>query len=327
MREEWAAVAMALVSTLQPVLATAHDLRHPINQLVHVGIKLIVVRDGSLILSTKRAQHPISVGDAIVIGGGVLYSVEPEGKSTVTIIHIDPDYALDLFYWQHTGLLRDRFEAREIAAAVFTEPTQMLRLGEQRFVVLAPWLDELMALSSSRNPIESFARMQALWFQFADAIRPLMNTAHRMAQLPKSHPRCKQHPAVPVRIEALTIQNALQKNIAHRWLLRELAEMVHLSTKQLARVFTCAYGVTPDDYLGRLRVEAMARMLREGDLPVAVISHRVGWSRNHATERFVRYTGVTPSTYRRAGLPSLTVGIGAHLPGDSLLSSDTIMEA
>src|SRR5699024_12595929 len=123
--------------------------------------------------------------------------------------------------------------------------------------------------------------------------------------------------AARVRCEALTVRDGLHRKIAHRWLLRDLAEMVHLSPKQLVRVFAIAYGKTPCAYLGRLQVEAMARLLREENLTVDAAAHRVGWSRNQAAEMFARHVGTTPGRCRLYGPPSTVVGSGAHLPGET----------
>src|SRR5699024_6781092 len=149
----------------------------------------------------------------------------------------------------------------------------------------------------------TFARMQALWFLLADAIRPHIKTVpiqEVLAQSAKARPRSLRHRRLtaPVRVEALTVRDALHGNIARRWLLSDLAEMVHLSPKQLVRAFSVAYGKTPRAYLGRLRVEAMARLLREENLTVDAAAHRVGWSRNQAAEMFARHVGTTPGRYR-----------------------------
>ena len=81
-----------------------------------------------------------------------------------------------------------------------------------------------------------------------------------------------------------------------------LCDRVHLSDKQLVRVFVDAYGKTPNTYLTMLRVEEMARLLRETDTPVTQAMRRVGWhSRRHATDIFRRHIGVTPARYRRYG--------------------------
>ncbi|MGO1628680.1 MAG: helix-turn-helix domain-containing protein [Microbacterium sp.] len=285
-------------------------------------MKLLVVRGGSAILGGEVGQWPLNIGDAALLGAGVSCGVEPEGQVTLTTVYLDPGYAVDQFYWQHTGFIIDRLEAQEIAAVMFPEPVQVLRLGEPLLAELGPWLDELVQLSSHGRPRESFARMQALWFLIADALRSHITAIpiqEVLAQSAKARPRSLRNRrlADPVRVEALTVRDALHHNIARRWLLRDLAEMVHLSPKQLVRVFSTAYGKTPCAYLGRLRVEAMARLLREENLTVDAAAHQVGWSRNQASEMFARHVGVTPGRYRLYGLPNTIVGSGAHLPGET----------
>lgn len=288
-------------------------------------VRFIIVRDGSAILSGDFDQQPINVGDIALLGASVTCAAQPETRVTVTTVYLDADYAIDLFYWQHTALLLDRLEAQDVAATVFAEPVQVLRIGEKRLGELVPWLDELAELSEVGSPAESFARMQALWFLIADAIRPFLTTTpvpQALAQSTKVRPQSLRNRrlAAPVRVEALTVRDALHHNIARRWLLRDLAEMVHLSPKQLVRVFSTAYGKTPCAYLGRLRVEAMARLLREENLTLDAAAHQVGWSRNQASEMFARHVGVTPGRYRLYGIQSPgagSVGSGAHLPGET----------
>ena len=95
------------------------------------------------------------------------------------------------------------------------------------------------------------------------------------------------------------VRRSVYENVAHPWTLGELAETVHLSPQQLSRVFADAYGKTPIAYLTMLRVQEMARLLRETDLPVAAAGRRVGWSsRSRATEAFIEHTGLSPSRYR-----------------------------
>jgi len=302
-----------MLSPHQPLLARTRTARRPVGPVVYGCVKVVVVCDGSAVLSGEFGQHPLNLGDVLLLAANVECGAEPEGRVTVTTIYLDPDYAIDQFYWQHTGLLLDRLEAYDVAALVFAEPMQVLRLGEQRLGELSPWLDELAELSRAANPVEVFARMQVLWFLLADAIRPHIKAVpvpEVLAQSAKARPRWlgNRRLAAPVRVEALTVRDALHSNIARRWLFRDLAEMVHLSPKQLARVFTVAYGRTPCAYLARLRVEAMARLLREDNLTIDAAAHRVGWGRTQASDMFARHVGVTPGRYRLYGLPRPVVG-------------------
>ncbi|WP_229118158.1 hypothetical protein [Enemella evansiae] len=103
----------------------------------------------------------------ILLGANVLCGSEPEGHITVTTIYADSDYVLDQVRWQYAGFLEDRLEAQGFADTIYTEPAQILRLGEDRAGMLMPWLDELVALSVEGNFVTHYLRMQALWFQVA----------------------------------------------------------------------------------------------------------------------------------------------------------------
>ncbi|MFT3799139.1 helix-turn-helix transcriptional regulator [Microbacterium sp.] len=102
----------------------------------------------------------------------------------------------------------------------------------------------------------------------------------------------------PTRREAAAIATLLHGNIARRWRVGDLASHVCLSTGQSNRVFVAAFGVTPIVYLAILRVQEMARLIRETDLLITEITERVGWGRHsgYATDVFRRCTGITPST-------------------------------
>lgn len=102
---------------------------------------MIVVRDGSAILFSEFGKQPVKLGDVILLGANTLCGSEPEGHITVTAIDADTDYVIDQVFWQNVGVLHDRLDAQDFAATIYTEPAQVLRLGEDRAGMLMPWLD------------------------------------------------------------------------------------------------------------------------------------------------------------------------------------------
>ena len=80
-----------------------------------------------------------------LLGANALCGSEPEGHITVTTIYTDTDYVIDQVFWQHVGSLRHRLDAQDFTATMYTEPAQMLCLGEDRPQRMMPWLDELAA--------------------------------------------------------------------------------------------------------------------------------------------------------------------------------------
>lgn len=211
---------------------------------------------------------------------------------------------IDQVFWQHAALLTDRWDARDFADELYSEPAQILRLGVNRLGMLMPWLDELVALSLDGASPDRFYRMQALLFAVLDVITPYVRTtpARRSSGQRKSvRPGLPRHRRfAPLRAEVRKAAGLLRDVPNERWTLDRLADAVHLSPAQLSRVFVDAYGKTPLAYLTMLRTEQMARVLRETEATVEQAARSVGWSsRNHAARLFRQYVGVSPGRYRK----------------------------
>lgn len=277
----------------RPVLPVAYDC-----------VKFIIVRDGSAFLFSEFGQQPVKAGDVVMLGANVLCGSEPEGHITVTTIYADTDFLLDQLRWQYAAFLDDRLDAQGFAETIYTEPAQILRLGEDRAGMLMPWLDEMVRLSVNEHPVRHFLRMQALWFQIAYVIAPFIKVSPvRLSPSQRAHirptlPRDRRF--APLRADVRRAATLLRENPARRWTLDELAAEVHLSPSRLSSVFVEAYGKTPLAFLTMIRAEQLAKYLRETDLTVTAAMQRVGWhSRSHASRLFRQYVGLTPGDYRR----------------------------
>lgn len=266
-------------------------------------VKVIVVRTGSAFLFSEFGQQPVKPGDVILLGPNVLAGSEPEGHITVTTIYLDSDYVLDQVRWQYAAYLENRLDAQGFADILYTEPAQILRLGEDRAGMMLPWLDELVTLSIDGDFVSHYYRMQALWFQIAHVIAPFIKVSPvRISTSQRAHirptlPRDRRF--APLRVEVRQAATLLREQLARRWTLDDLAAEVHLSPSRLSSVFVEAYGKTPLAFLTMIRAEHLAKLLRETDLTVTAAMQRVGWhSRSHATRLFREYVGVTPGHYR-----------------------------
>lgn len=114
------------------LIARTRTLHRPVGPVAYDCVKLIVVRDGSAILFSEFGQQPVRPGDVILLGPNVLCGSEPEEHITVTTIYADTDYVIDQVFWQHAGILHDRLDARGFTEKVYSDPAQILRLGEHR---------------------------------------------------------------------------------------------------------------------------------------------------------------------------------------------------
>ncbi|MFD2028527.1 helix-turn-helix transcriptional regulator [Promicromonospora aerolata] len=287
-----------------PIRARTQTVHRSVASVAYECVLLIFVRHGSAILLSEFGEKPVNVGDIVALASNTLYGSEPEGSITVTTVYLDRDYVIDQVFWQHTALLADRLEAQDFADEFYSEPAQILHLGEDRAGMLMPWLDELVALSLDGPSPDRFYRMQALLFAVLDVITPYVKTTpmrrsetQRRAANPS--PACHRK-LEPLRVEAREAAELLSGTPAERWTLQSIADAVHLSPSQLGRVFVDAYGKTPMTYLATVRAEHLARFLRETDLPIEEAMRQVGWhSRGHAARMFRQAVGVTPTRYRQ----------------------------
>lgn len=287
-----------------PIQAKTQTFHRPVGPVAYDCVKVIIVRDGSAFLFSEFGQRPVNVGDAVLLCANTLCGSEPEGHITVTTVYMDTDYLIDQVFWQHVGVLCDRLDARDLAEMLYLEPAQVLRLGEERAGMLMPWLDELVRLTLDDHYGCRFNRIQALWFALADVIAPFVKVSSvrlSPSQRSRTRPTAPRHRQFcPLREEARKIAELLRASPETHWTLRALADHIHMSTSQLVRVFTEAYGKTPLAFLTMIRAEELAQLLRNTDLPIEAAMRQVGWhSRGHAAQLFRQYVGITPVEYRR----------------------------
>jgi transcriptional regulator GlxA family with amidase domain len=73
-----------------------------------------------------------------------------------------------------------------------------------------------------------------------------------------------------------------------------------MSPRNFIRRFKKATGLTPSDYVQRLRVRAARRMLEDGEASVQEVGERVGYTdRAFFRAVFKRHTGVAPADYKK----------------------------
>jgi AraC family transcriptional regulator len=96
------------------------------------------------------------------------------------------------------------------------------------------------------------------------------------------------------------VQAFLAANLDRDVDLQAISRQAALSPYYFTRQFTAFVGVPPYRYLIGLRIERAQQLLRDTELSVTQICHRVGFnSLSHFTTTFRQHLGVSPSAYRR----------------------------
>lgn len=286
-----------------PIIGRTEPLDRPVAPVSYDCVRLCFIRSGTAIFYSEFGTKPVKPGDVAMLAANTLCGCEPEGWVSMTTLFIDRDFAIDQVFWQYSFMLPDRLSAQDFANTLYAEPTQLLRLGEERGGHLTPRLDELVMLSIDGPKPERFYRVQALFFEIVDVISPFIAvTETRMTATQRStrRPVVPRHRTfAPLRAETRRAGNLLRESLAHRWTVAELASRVHLSSSHLNRLFVEAFGKSPLAYLTMLRAEELARLLRTTDMTVAEAGKAVGWADpDYAGRKFRRSVGLSPRQYR-----------------------------
>ncbi|HRP61966.1 MAG TPA: AraC family transcriptional regulator [Phycisphaerales bacterium] len=96
----------------------------------------------------------------------------------------------------------------------------------------------------------------------------------------------------------------IQRDIAKRLLVRELADLVGMSASCFARVFKNSTGQTPHAYILQLRVQRAAEIIAQGQAySLAQVAIQSGFSdQAHLTRAFRRLMKQTPAQFCRSRL-------------------------
>jgi len=99
---------------------------------------------------------------------------------------------------------------------------------------------------------------------------------------------------------AMRAREYMKKNISSAILVDDIAAACGLSESQFARRFKKTAGVTPADYLQRLRIEEACRILRGTKSNITEVAFQLGFSSSqYFSTVFKRYTGMTPYNYKK----------------------------
>lgn len=96
------------------------------------------------------------------------------------------------------------------------------------------------------------------------------------------------------------VQDFIQHHFREDITLSTLAEVAHLNKYHLAHIFKETVGVSPIEYLNRVRIQECKLLLETTDFSIQNIADFIGFSsQSYFTQVFKRMTGMTPSEYRK----------------------------
>jgi len=154
---------------------------------------------------------------------------------------------------------------------------------------LEPRIAALVA--AARDPDAAEIEERAL--EFAGAVAATLRGANHAARAPGPHVERRIADAVR------RIERAAEDGAPAQWSLAALAREAAMSRYHFLRVFRQVIGMTPHQYVLRMRMHRAAVRLRLSDEPVSTIAFDAGFNDlSTFNRRFRRIMGASPSRYR-----------------------------
>ena len=119
-------------------------------------------------------------------------------------------------------------------------------------------------------------------------------------------------------MQALSIARSIAEAIQHNFnsfflnenrdknllLIKNIYREINISMSYGLEVFKEIYGISPKEYLDRLKFKESKRLIRNPNISIEFISEQVGYSNvSHFSRQFKKWAGVSPKIYRQNMLP------------------------
>ena len=240
----------------------------PSKSVVQTDFDIWYVAYGSGEVLTDGKWVAFAAGDLITLRPGSTYEREKAGPEPFQI------------YFAHVlPFGRDDRGLNAFLSEVW--PVQMSLLHRPEFVNLFERLFEAYATRPSHHSLS----VKGLTFQLLDILfRELRQTGARP-------------PAGRAHVNVLRARSVIEANYATALTLDDIAKDCGLSTSHLRALFRGQFGVSPIEYLLRVRIREAKLLLARGERMKEVAS-RTGFSSQHYfCRQFRKRTGMTPTEF------------------------------
>ncbi len=260
-----------------PLAYYAVDEHHPRYQMMlhwHPEQEILHVRRGRITLELDGKTMTVQTGDTVLIGGGVCHGGIPE------------DCIYECIVFDLSGLLGGG-----------TRAARQLRPLLQREMTFLPRVPRGTELDGSINALFAAVRERQSGYELLvqGCLLLVMGQVLRwglLRPMPVGHARHFR----PVQ-EAIRY---IETHYAEPITLQQLAQTSGLSRKYFCSFFRDVTSHTPIDYLNRYRMEIAAERILTEETPLSQIAGECGYTdAAYFSRLFRRYTGTTPSDYRR----------------------------
>lgn len=259
--------------------------RHDIPLFVHGHedfYELVTVLDGSAEHVVDGESSIIRKGDVFVIGNGISHGFEaPDGLRICNIM-----YRPEMLFPGDSDIRQlPGFHALFLLEPYLSSTQHFqsrLRLTPSDMARVIPLINAAEAEYTSNSPGRKTMVLSL--------VRQLAVLLSRLYDCPT-----KPREISGIADAAVFMETSFADSIA----ISDVIEKSHYSQRHFIRLFSAAYGMTPQRYLLDVRIRHASAMLKESVLPVTEVALRCGFDdSNYFSRVFRKYTGRSPSEYR-----------------------------
>ena len=234
--------------------------------------EIVFVLSGKLLLYSDGIQFPLAGGDVFLMPPNVAH-----GTNTIPYTPCEMIW-LQISSLNTSGLLHLSDAAgQDLQDQLKQIPGHLLHTDSKKIRELLLQVKQLLCNNPVKvTPYEAGNRIAALLYQ-------LLHFAENTKQ--------------KVSDEMEAVCQYIEANLTEDISLEELADLAGLSLSWFKHRFSREIGVTPANYILRLKIKAIQDELAEG-CNLAELAARYGFSsHSHLTAVFRKYVGMTPSSY------------------------------
>ena len=273
-----------------PIWGGVHRLSAEVESHAHDFVEIAVIGGGRGRHVTSRGEHEVRGGEVFVLRPGAWHGFRDCADLTVANCCLSAQ-AL-------RAELAALYEFPALRRLLWTDPSAPALHGVAATTVdersAAEAIEEIGRLErdlASPRPGRMLGRLVTVLGVLADGREPGREPGREHGRATAEPP---PHPAVAATMARLEAAPATP------WRLDDLAAAVNLDPAYLGRLFTQHVGLTPMNFLARVRAEHAATLLAHSTRSAAQIGAAVGWGDpTYFARRFRALVGLTPSEYRR----------------------------
>lgn len=247
---------------------------------VHAGMELGICHQGAGVFVVGERRTPFTAGDVSVIDAEVPHVAiaAPGAAAHCEWIMLDP---AGIVLPELTEGLRPWPEVVRRAGDIFTSERS------PRVVSLVSAIGEEMQQTADHHHVVIRSLLPAL----------LVELERIADDTPDAASESDQDATLRLAPVTQMISDRIHEPIG----IEQLAEVSGLSPAQMRRLFQAAFGLSPQEYITRLRLELARVSLRDRQRTITEVSGDVGYEATSTFNRhFRRIYGVSPRQYRQA---------------------------